>query len=530
MQFVSYGFLLFLTVVFIVYYLVPGRFQWMVLLAASYVFYLFAGPKYLIYIVATTLTTWLAARQIDLLKNRQDVYLEENKKSLGREEKKLYKAATKKKQRFMMLGALLLNLGILAVVKYTNFAISNINAVIGLAGGEPIGLVSLVLPLGISFYTFRALSYLIDVYRKTIPAEKNVFKFALFVSFFPQLIQGPISRFNQLESGLFTPHRLNWKRVSFGLQRMLWGYVKKMVIADRIVIGLTTMTGDTATYTGAYVLVEVFFYAIQLYADFSGGLDMAIGAGQIFGVTLPENFERPFFSKSIKEYWNRWHITMGAWFTDYIFYPISVCKPMLNLSKWSRTHLGPVLGRRLSVYLSSFAVWLATGVWHGASWNFIVWGLMNFVVIMISQECEPLYKKFHNRFHVKDKRWYGVFEILRTILLMSSLRMFDCYRDVPLTFRMFGNMFTHFRLSELHTEAFLELGLTGADYALLSVCLLLLFAVSLIEEKKGSVRDLIFAAPEIVRYAVFYVLVLSVIIFGAYGIGFDQSQFIYNQF
>ena len=184
MQFVSYGFLLFLTVVFIVYYLVPGRFQWMVLLAASYVFYLFAGPKYLIYIVATTLTTWLAARQIDLLKNRQDVYLEENKKSLGREEKKLYKAATKKKQRFMMLGALLLNLGILAVVKYTNFAISNINAVIGLAGGEPIGLVSLVLPLGISFYTFRALSYLIDVYRKTIPAEKNVFKFALFVSFF----------------------------------------------------------------------------------------------------------------------------------------------------------------------------------------------------------------------------------------------------------------------------------------------------------------------------------------------------------
>ena len=158
MQFVSYGFLLFLTVVFIVYYLVPGRFQWMVLLAASYVFYLFAGPKYLIYIVATTLTTWLAARQIDLLKNRQDVYLEENKKSLGREEKKLYKAATKKKQRFMRLGALLLNLGILAVVKYTNFAISNINAVIGLAGGEPIGLVSLVLPLGISFYTFRALS------------------------------------------------------------------------------------------------------------------------------------------------------------------------------------------------------------------------------------------------------------------------------------------------------------------------------------------------------------------------------------
>ena len=203
---------------------------------------------------------------------------------------------------------------------------------------------------------------------------------------------------------------------------------------------------------------------------------------------------------------------------------------MLNISKASRAKFGDFIGKRVPVYLSSFAVWFTTGIWHGASWNFIVWGLMNFVVIMISQECEPLYKKFHDRYDVKEKKWYGVFEILRTILLMSSLRMFDCYRDVPLTFRMFGNMFTHFRLSDLHAEAFLELGLTGADYILLLLCLILLFTVSLLQEKKGSVRDLIFAGPEILRYAVFFVLALSVIIFGAYGIGFDQSQFIYNQF
>lgn len=528
MQFVSYSFFLFLAIVFVVYYLIPKRFQWIVLLIASYIFYCFAGPKYLIYIAATTFTTWLAARQIDKLKATQTAYLQENK-NLSREEKKLYKTATKKKQRHLMLAALLLNLGILAVVKYTNFAISNINAVIGLAGGQPLGFVSLVLPLGISFYTFRALSYLIDVYRGTIPAEKNGFRFALFVSFFPQLIQGPISRYSQIESGLFTPHSLNWKQVSFGLQRMLWGYMKKMVIADRIVVGLTTMTGDTAAYTGAYVLIEVFFYAIQLYADFSGGLDMAIGAGQIFGVDLPENFVRPFFSKGIKEYWNRWHITMGSWFTDYIFYPISVCKPMLNLSKWSRTHLGPVLGKRLTVYLSSFAVWLATGIWHGASWNFVFWGLSNYLVIMISQELEPLYRRFHQRFNVDGKLFYKIFQVGRTFLLMGFLRMYDCFDSVTTTWKMLLTIFTTGNWNILWNGSLMQIGLTAADYIIIAAGILLMFLVSM-SQRSGSVREKIYAKPYIVRFVLWTALFIAVLLFGAYGIGYDATSFIYNQF
>ena len=184
----------------------------------------------------------------------------------------------------------------------------------------------------------------------------------------------------------------------------------------------------------------------------------------------------------------------------------------------------------MPVYLSSFVVWFTTGIWHGASWNFIVWGLMNFVVIMISEELEPLYRKFHGRFHVKDKAWYGVFEIVRTVLLMSAIRMFDCYRDVPLTFRMFGNMFTHFDIRALNAEAFLGLGLTGADYLVLFICLIVILSVSIFEERKGSVRDMIFASGAAWKYVVFGVLVLAVIVFGAYGIGYDQSQFIYNQF
>ena len=531
MLFTSYSFIGFIGIVFLLYYTLPRSWQWPLLLAASYVFYFIASPSYLIFIGATTVSAYVVSLRLDALKEEQDAYIKANKGTLTREEKKAYKASVKARQWKWLLLCLLFNLGILAVLKYTNFVIANFNGILSVFGsGGQISFVDLVLPMGISFYTFQTMGYIIDVYRGTSRAEKNLFRLALFVSFFPQLVQGPISRYHDLARSLYERHDFNTKTVSYGLYRILWGYFKKAVVADRILTAVNTIIQDPDTYQGGFVFVGMMFYALELYADFTGGIDITIGIAETMGITVTENFQRPYLSKNIKEYWNRWHITMGTWFTDYIFYPISVCKPMLRLSRFSRARFGDIIGKRVPVYLSSFAVWFTTGIWHGASWNFIVWGLMNFVVIMISQECEPLYQKFHNKFDVKEKKWYGFIEIIRTIFLMSSLRMFDCYRDVPLTFRMFGNMFTHFRLRDLNAEAFLGLGLTGADYVLLFVCLILLVSVSLIQEKKGSVRDLIYAAPELCRYAVFFLLILAVVIFGAYGIGFDQSQFIYNQF
>ena len=290
------------------------------------------------------------------------------------------------------------------------------------------------------------------------------------------------------------------------------------------------------------------FYALELYADFTGGIDITIGVAQALGIRITENFNRPYFSKSIKEYWRRWHITMGTWFTDYIFYPISVCKPMLKFSKFSREHFGEVIGKRMPVYLSSFAVWLATGIWHGASWNFVVWGLGNWAVIMISQEFMPLYQKFHDKvngavnrkrtkdrplekggFRLENNSFYRLFQILRTILLMSCLRSFDCYRDVPLTFRMFGSMFTGGNWHILWDGSLLGLGLGPVDYWILAAGTALLIAVSLIQ-RRGSVREKIAAKPYPVRFAVWYGLFLIVLLMGAYGIGYDASQFIYNQF
>ena len=333
MLFTSYGFIGFLAVLFLLYYLIPAKYQWMLLLAASYLFYWFANPVYLLYICVTTVSTWFIGRRIEAVRSIQSAYLAEHKQELDKEAKKSYKALMKKKTWHLLLACLFFNLGILAVVKYTNFVISNVNAVIQAIGvGQPLSFVNIIVPLGISFYTFQAMGYIIDVYRGTVKAQDNLFRFALFVSFFPQLVQGPISRYGDLSESLFAEHPRDWSTISLGLQRMLWGYFKKLVIADRMLIGVNTLIQNPDTYYGAYAFLGMLFYALELYADFTGGIDITIGIAQVLGVKVTENFNRPYFSKSIKEYWNRWHMTMGSWFTDYIFYPISVCKSMLKLS------------------------------------------------------------------------------------------------------------------------------------------------------------------------------------------------------
>ncbi len=531
MLFTSYAFLGFVAVLFLLYYIVPRRWQWGLLLGASYLFYALAGTEYLAYILVTTVTVYYTALRIERNADRQTGYLKEHKNELTKEEKKAYKDRQKSIRLRWILAGLLLNLGILAVVKYTNFAIANLNGLLhafGKGESRQLSFLDLALPLGISFYTFQALGYLIDVYRGTVRAQRNFFRFALFVSFFPQLVQGPISRFGDLSQTLYAEHAFDKKTFSFGLQRILWGYFKKLVIADRMLVGVNALIGDPEAYQGAWVLVGMFFYACELYADFTGGIDITIGIAQTLGITLQENFERPFFSRSLKEYWRRWHITMGTWFRDYIFYPISVCKFMQKFNKACRRYLGEAVGKRLPVYLSSFVVWFATGIWHGASWNFIVWGLGNWAVLMVSETLEPLYDRFHQRFGAGGKA-YRLFEVVRTFLLVSALRTFDCYRSVPVTFRMFGTLFTARNWNILWDGSLLGLGLSLLDYGILAVGVLMLVSVSLLQ-RHGSVRERIFAKPYPLRFVLWYGLFLTVLLMGAYGVGYDASQFIYNQF
>lgn len=530
MLFTSYGFMGFAAVLLFIYYLIPQKYQWLLLLLFSYIFYCAASPFYLIYILTTTITVWFAACQIGKNTERQSSYLKLHKEEMSREEKKAYKNRQKKKRAGWMTACILLNIGILAVVKYANFLIESVNGVLsafGKTGG--LSFVSLALPMGISFYTFQAIGYLVDVNRGTVRAEKNPFRFALFVSFFPQLIQGPISRFGDLSESLYKEHSFDGKTVCYGLQRVLWGFFKKLVIADRILPAVTLITGDASYYKGAYAFAGMLLYTLELYADFTGGIDITIGIAQALGIKVRENFIRPYFSKSLKEYWRRWHISMCSWFRDYIFYPVSSGRALQKFSKFSRQHFGASVGKRLPVYISSFVVWLATGIWHGASWNFVVWGLANWAVLMISEELEPLYLRFHHRFPAKGKFLYKLFETGRTFLLICCLNLFDCYSSVTDTIRAFASML---RLSDWKMSwsgALLEIGLSGLDYGILALGVIIMLTVSLLQ-RSGSVRDKIAACPYAARVCVWFGLFLLTLLLGAYGIGYDSSQFIYNRF
>ena len=530
MLFTDSAFIIGLVLLCTVYFVIPKKFRWMLLLAASLAFYAYAGVHYLLYIAATAFSTYLVTRQLDRMAADRKAALSAHKSDWSRDEKKAFKEKANKRRFRLLVLLLVLNFGILAVIKYGAFTMRNLNSLIGLFGAEgTLPVPQFLLPMGISFYTFQTMGYAIDVYREKYAAEKNFARLTLFVSFFPQLIQGPISRYDELSEGLYAGTGFQPRRVLFGTQRILWGYAKKLVLADRILPAVTLLISDTEQYQGMYVLLGILYYMLELYADFTGGIDITIGIGQVLGIKIAENFERPFFSKNITEYWRRWHITLNTWFKDYLFYPLSVCKPMLNFSKWSREKLGKTVGKYAPVYAATIAVWFLTGLWHGAAWNFIVWGLLNAVVILISERLTPLYERFHKRFSWSNTHAYDGFQAIRTTMLMGCLRMFDCYRDVPLTFKMFGTMFTRWNLHVLWDGSLMQLALTKADYAVLLTGTAVLLIASLLG-RRGSVRQRVLDKSPVLSCCLTVALLLCVLIFGAYGIGYDSSQFIYNQF
>ncbi len=527
MLFTSYGFLAFVAALFVLYYIVPRRTQWLLLLAADVVFYACAGWQGLCFMAATVVVSWAATNLMGASLQKQKAFLSSDEgKALERSERKQYKAKCQKKRKTVFILALIIDLGILAALKYTNFVLTNVNALFS----ADIAAVDWVLPLGISFYTFQTVSYVIDVYWEKLEPEKNILRVALFTSFFPLLIQGPISRFGDLKQTLFDEHKADFKQISFGLQRILWGYFKKLVIADRLLVAVTALCGDPATYTGAYVFIGAVLYAAELYADFTGGIDITIGIAQVLGVKVKENFIRPYFSRNIAEYWRRWHISMGVWFKDYIFYPLSVAPWLLKLSKNARKKISDGFGRKLSVYVSTIVTWFLTGLWHGAAWNFVVWGLLNAFFILLAEEFKPASQRFRQKHETLVSGFgYRVFETLRTFFLMCSLRILDCYRDVAVSFKAFISIFTDFNWGEAFSGALLQLGLSGADYIVAAVGVALMFAVSCVQENCGSVREKLWERP-VLSYAAFLILAVATLTFGAYGVGYDSAQFIYNQF
>jgi len=485
-----------LALVFALYYALPKKARWPLLLLASLGFYYLAGWQGLCYVVFTVISTWLVAWRIAAMQARQKAYVAEHRGELSREERKAYNAGQKRAQRRWLILGMALNIGILAFMITLNSTELKNTLKID------------IVVVGISYYTFRIMGYLIDVFWGKAQAQKNPAKLALFTIFFPQVWMGPISRYDYLSETLFSANRFDWEAFQSGAQRVILGYFKKLVIADRLGLALQDLKG----LSGASALFTMIVYAATLYCDFTGGMDIAIGIGECFGIKMEENFDSPFRSKNIFEYWRRWHITMGTWFRDYVFYPISVAKPLQKLTARIKRK-NPQLARRVPVYIATIVTWFVTGIWHGAAWNFIVWGLANGVVILISQELQSLYGKFHKRFPKMKGRAYDAFQVARTFMLMAFIRAFDIYQDVPLTFSRFASVFIRPQFAAL-ADAVQALPWIDWLVAGLGVCLLLI----------GTKRLRRLPA------AFWLLLVLVILVFGVYGLGYDASAFIYTRF
>ena len=529
MLFTTSTFLIFLAVLMAVYSLIPQKSRWIVLLIGSMTFYGFAGPHFLLYICSTIIVSHFCIMRIVRIQElRNSALAETNDRELKRE---LRAKATKQCRKWMIV-CLIIILGILGAVKYTDFVIANTNSILATFGFQTrFGFMRFALPMGISFYTFQTVGYVVDIYREKAKSVQNIFKLALFVSFFPQVIQGPISRFSNIGEKLYSGIPINRNSLSRGALRILWGFFKKLVIADRLWPALSVLLASPDEFQGAYYLFSIGLYAIILFCDFTGGIDITIGIAEIFGIRMPENFNRPFYSRSIQEFWQRWHMTMGSWFRDYVFYPISVSKRMLRFSKWSRQNIGAGIGKRLPLHISIICVWFLTGLWHGATWNFIAWGLSNGIVIIISVELSPLYERFHKLLPgIKGNRIYKYFTVFRTFWLMNVIRSFDIYEGVGNTFRMMSTVFTNFGATDFITRGVSELTLSSHDYFAAGAGLLVVFWVSWLNRDGTDFRDKLAGFFWPVRYAVVGLIVFMVLVLGAYGVGYDTRQFIYNQF
>ena len=529
MLFTSSVFLLFLALLLVTYRLTPQRFRWLVLLVGSMAFYGYAGPFFLIYICSTIVITYLCTMYIRRLRQKRDAQIKEiTEKDARRAIRDKSKAVTK----IFTAVCLVLILGILAMVKYTDFAISNINSVLSLLGyGRQFGLLGLALPLGISFYTFQTVGYVVDVYREKAEIVTNPLRLALFVSFFPQVVQGPISRFGELSKTLYSGNPLTRRGLSRGANRILWGFFKKLVIADTLWPALAVLANNPDEYQGIYYLLSIALWAVILFCDFTGGIDIAIGAAELFGIRLPENFNRPFYSRSIQEYWQRWHMTMYGWFRDYVFYPMAASKRMLRFSKFMKRFVGNDIAKRLPVHITLIWVWFLTGIWHGATWNFIAWGLANGVVLMISLELAPLYERFNSRFpSLSSNKVYRCFQIFRTFWLMNMIRSFDIYAGVGNTFRMMFSVVRNFSLSEFLANGVSGLSLPIADYFSAGAGLLVVFWVSWLGRGEVDYRERLDGFKWPLRYITVGLILFMTLVFGAYGYGYDARQFIYNVF
>lgn len=500
MQFNSVQFMIFFPIVIAFYFLIPKKTRGIWLLIASYYFYMSWNARYALLMGGSTLITYLSGILISIF-SRNDL-----------------KSGTAKK-RIVMVICIVLNLGILAVFKYGNFVIESINTLFGAFHIQVIQRkIDLLLPVGISFYTFQALGYIIDVYRGDIEAETNLPRYALFVSFFPQLVAGPIERSKNLLKQMQEIEKINvWnaRRITSGAILMVWGLFMKMVIADRVGLLVDQVYDNYRMYGSTELILAAIGFSIQIYCDFGSYSTIAVGAAKIMGFELMENFNAPYFARSIRDFWDRWHISLSKWFKDYLYIPLggnrkgSACKAV-----------------------NIMIVFLVSGLWHGADWSFVVWGGVHGAYHVIADLLKGTKMKLMRILKIKtDCMSWKLLQTVVTFCLVAFAWIFFRSDSITDALRFCKRILLKPTPWLWFNGGIFNLGLDRVEMNILSVSIVILFLVDLVRFlRKQTIDTFLFEQNIWFEWLVVIVLILMIFVFGKYGTAFDAKQFIYFQF
>lgn len=489
MLFNSIDFLIFFPIVTVMFFIMPRRLRILWLLISSHYFYMSWNPKYAILIAISTMITFISGFLME-------------------------KAKEQRVRKMVLTISLLSNLAILGIFKYANFALYTLNYITNCFGlGSIKKRFDLLLPVGISFYTFQALSYTLDVYKGRIKAERNIWRYALFVSFFPQLVAGPIERSGNLLSQIhkITEIKLwNFERVRDGLLLMFWGLFQKLVIADRASILVNQVYGNYKDYGFFELVIASVLFAFQIYCDFGGYTNIARGAACVMGFSLVQNFRQPYFAVSIKDFWRRWHISLTSWFTDYLYIP-----------------LGGNQKGTLRKYVNILIVFGVSGLWHGANWHFVIWGLIHGGYQIVGNLKIQIQKKLGVKIKdpIEDSFSQKLGKRIITFILVNFAWIFFAVDHLSHVYGIFHQMLTTFQTTSIY-----EIGLDKGNWFMLFFGIIVLITVDIIHEKKESVFLLVNQQTLWFRWILYLGLIWCIILFGVYGIGYDSSQFIYFQF
>lgn len=514
--------LLFLPITAVFYQIFPKKHRWKALLAASILFFWSFSGLLILWTLLTAAITWMSGLVIQ--------HMQDSNAALDKG-KRLHPKELKKKTWKIAKWSVILLVMILAGLKYLNFTVQTVTGLMNQFGaGLTYTPMKILVPIGISFYSLQAIGYVMDVHWKRFRAETDFGKVFLFMIFFPTLMEGPIMRWEDMKDQLFEGRSITAESISQGGIRILWGLFKRMIISDRMNTMVTVLFDPKRQYSGLMIVLTAVVVTVQLYMEFSGTIDIVIGSARIFGIKLTENFRQPFLSQSAAEFWRRWHITLGVWFKNYIFFPVSTSPLMKKWNKFGRKHCGAYLTNLVVSAIALFPVWILNGLWHGPKVPYILYGIYYFVILLIGTAVEPGEKKLLSSLHVDwDARAPRYFRRVRTwIIIITGETLFRC-----VSWEQFAGMSA--RLFQggdggLFSGKILEIGADAGDLLVILIGCIVVFAVNGRLEKDPQLLERIPSLPLPRRWGLYYAMIFSILIFGAYGTGYQAVDLIYAGF